>query len=110
MRERFSLLSRQLTPTIHLPPISIPCTTNACLFPNGNIGHGNTGSGNIGNFNNGTGNVGNSNNGNSNKGNSNNGNGNIGNGNIGNGHVGNFCGNGKGNAYGCILHNPHFTG
>lgn len=67
---------------------------------NGNIGRGNTGNGNIGHGNNGNGNTGNFNNGNSN----------IGNFNNGNGHVGNFCQNGKGGAYGCVAHNPHFTG
>jgi hypothetical protein len=58
---------------------------------NGNIGHGNQGTGNTGNFNNGNDLTGNFNNNPP-------------------GQTGNFCGNGAGHHYGCILHNPHFTG
>ena len=67
---------------------------------NGNIGRGNTGTGDIGNGNSGNGDIGNGNSANNDKGN----------GNTAPGQTGDFCQNGKGNAYGCTQHNPHFTG
>jgi hypothetical protein len=100
---RAAALSGSTSPNGHSntgPGTSTGASTTSSAAPCTNLGHNNNGCGNIGNNNNGNGNTGNGNSGN----------GNVGNLDNGNGHLGSFCQHGKGNAYGCVLHNPHFTG